>query len=691
MRMTALLASAFMSTAISDSAIAAPSPSAPRDLGYVPFEVIVKFKPSVQVKTIASQMVDISIDASSRYVTIAKIDVPTPRLYRRDQAETETLALLNRLRQRNDVEYAQLNYYLQSAFTPNDLLYTQQWHYPLISLSSAWDITRGNSAVRIAILDTGRSGHPDLNGRWSALEFNAPEPGTPATDNGPWRHGTHVAAIAGAASNNFIGGAGVCHQCQLMNVKIGDQDTGLTSAWTIAGIHWAIDNGAHVMNMSFEQNVPCTVTNQPALRAAISRAVDNGVIVIAAAGNNAVNVDRVSPASCPGAISIAATDRLNTIAVYSSRGPSIGISAPGGGSFYGAGIGCPADDFSGFEDFNFDGVISAWTTSPPSGNAHCYRHLGGTSMAVPHVAGTVGLMLSVNPTLRQSQIRHLIRGNADPLPACGSNCGPGLLNAYRSVLAASTASTGPCSVPNEDGNKRLIPCVIDSIDQYMSSKGALVETLHAYGYVWKLDALGNQIGTTKKLRAFPRYANGPCVHAPSGQECKLDSSTSLDYPGLGYIESVTAYGRGWNFDQNGNGFANNGSLLSSVARYANGPCAYASSSTTCRFDTRNIINSTQWGALYESITAYGRYWVFDGAGGLVGTDMLMNVPRYADGPCAYTPAGQSCTFDSHEMRNTTSGGMIETVIANGRYFEWDGNGVPTANNGVLLKNVARMR
>lgn len=665
--------------ALAGQTLAAPTPDTAGNLRFVPFEAIVKFKPGARKTTVASELAGVSLTSRAGQLDIAKITSTIPLRNDKAVAKSETLALLAKLRQRTDVEYAQLNYLFDFALIPSDPLYPQQWHYPLISLPSAWDITVGNSATRIAILDSGRSGHPDLNSRWSPLEFNGPAPGQPATDNGTWRHGTHVAGIAGAAGYNGIGGTGVCFGCTLMNVKVGDTTTGISMTSIIASIDWATDNGARVVNMSFESAAACTQASFPALRDAITRARDNGVNLVAAAGNNAVNVDNVTPASCPGVISVAASDRTNTLALYSSRGPNIGVTAPGGASFYGAGIGCPADGASAFNASDIQGAVSAWTTSPGSGNTHCYRHLGGTSMAAPHVAGTIGLMLSINPRLLPERVASLIRGTASALPACGSNCGPGLLNAYAAVNTARTMTTGPCSTDAASTSKL---CSIDSIGQYVNSAGALVESVYAYGYLWQFNAAGTQISTTRKIRALPRYANGPCQYTPAGQECTIDSSTNLDYPGFGYIESVTAYGRFWNFDQNGNGLASNGALLSSVTRYANGPCLYAGSPSTCRFDTRNLINPPEWGGLYESITAYGRYWIFDAAGNPVGTDTLLSVPRYASGPCAYRSPGTTCTFGSRELRRAPGGGMIETITAYGRYFEWDINGNLILNQGL---------
>ena len=672
--------------ALAGETLAAPPPNTAGNLRFVPYEVIVKFKPGAR-KSAASELAGVRLTSTSAHFDVARLQNTLPLRSSRAVAKSETLALLAKLRQRKDVEYAQLNYLFDFALTPSDPLYPQQWHYPLVSLPSAWNITTGSSAIPIAILDSGRSGHPELNGRWSPLEYNAPAPGQPATDNGSWRHGTHVAGIAGAAAYNGIGGSGVCFGCTLMNVKIGDASTGLTMEWIVASIDWATSNGARVINMSFESPAACTQASYPALRAAVARARDHGVNLVAAAGNNAVNVDDVSPASCPGVISVAASDRTNTLAPYSSRGPNVGVTAPGGRSFYGAGISCPADGSSGFDPANLDGAVSAWTTSPDSGNAHCYRHLGGTSMAAPHVAGTIGLMLSANPRLFPDQVTSLIRGTASALPGCGSNCGPGLLNAYSAVNTALSTTTGPCSAPEASLSKL---CRIDSIGQYVNSAGSLVESVYAYGYLWQFNAAGTQIGTTRKLTTLPRYANGPCLYAPAGQTCVIDSATVLDYPGFGYLESVTAYSRYWNFDQNGNGLAGNGSLLSSVARFANGPCLYAGGAP-CRFDTRNLLDAPEWGGLFESITAYGRYWIFDAAGNLFGTDTLLSVPRYANGPCAYRPAGAVCTFGSRELRHLPSGAQLETVTAYGRYFEWDGNGNPTANHGQSLSAIPRLR
>jgi len=679
--------------ALAQQAHAARDPSLPTHENgeFVPFVVLVKFKPGTRTDVAKASLPDVNLADQEGGFSVATLSVPTPKLWTAAETEKETLNLLERMLSRDDVEDAQLDYLFDLALTPSDPLYPLQWQYPSIGLPSAWNLTTGNASASIAILDTGRTLHPDLIGRWSPLEYNASSPGTSALDVGNWHHSTHVAGIAGAALNNGTGGTGVCPGCSLINVKITYSNGGIDSAAIINGLNWATDHGARVINMSFESAVACSASSQSVMRNAITRAINNGVAVFAAAGNHAVNVANVSPASCPGVIAVAASDRNNQLATYSSRGTTVGITAPGGGgsfasssdSGYGDGYNCPADPNSYFNPYTV-GAFSTWTTSPAGGSAHCYRYLSGTSMATPHAAGVAGLMLSRKPWLRPDQVASILRSTATAMPACGSDCGPGLLNAYAAVNLATTTTTGPCGFSPYG-------CLLRALAQYRRSNGTLVESVFAYGYLWQFDAAGNQIGPTRRLEGIARYANGPCAYATTSKYCLIDSATTLDYPGFGYLESVTAYGRYWNFDANGNGLAGNGSLLSSVARYAAGPCAYASSSTNCVFDTRNLIDAPEWGGLYESITAYGRYWIFDAAGTMIETQPLTNVARYASGPCAYRPAGALCTFDARDLQHVPGVGMRETVIAYGRYFEWDANGVPTANNNLPLTSIARLR
>ncbi len=422
-----------------------------RDLDLVPHEILIKFKPGARAADAAARIPGLAIETRTQTLSLARLAPSGARLYGKEEARAATLDLLDRIRQLPDVAYAQPNYLFALSHTPNDLLYPQQWHYPMVGLPSAWDITRGDASIRIAILDTGRNHHPELAGKWLPNEYNAGQPGYNATDRSRFSHGTHVAGIAAASSGNGTGIAGVCQNCMLLNVKVTDERNRVPLYNVVAGIDWAIANGADVMNMSFEFAEPCTQLRMPALRDAIARATADGIVVVAAAGNGHSVVDNTSPASCPGAISVAATDRdAKWLSSYSNGGAAIGITAPGGGgdlvqsgtsTIYGATTGhpnCPNADGQVFLPNNY-GALSAWSVLDENATpqiTHCYRYLSGTSMSAPHVSGTAGLMLAANPSLTPAQIRSILQRTARPMPLCGPDCGPGLLDAHAAVAAA---------------------------------------------------------------------------------------------------------------------------------------------------------------------------------------------------------------------------------------------------------------
>lgn len=431
--MIAIFAALALPCFVPPASAAATAVADPLDL--VPHEVVVRFRAGAKTASLTARMPGARVIPLRGQIGIVRLRPSGALLLRREETRAATLRLVERVRANPEVLLAQPNYLFKLSYTPNDPLYPQQWHYDAIQLASAWDLTRGGG-VKIAIIDTGRTAHPDLAGKWMTTEYNAEHPGWPAPDNSNWRHATHVAGIVAAVSNNSIGGAGVCMGCRLLNARATDPTNALPSAYVASSIDWAVANGARVLNMSFEFAKPCTHQDMAVIRDAISRAVANNVTPVAAAGNRTANVSNVSPASCPGTIAVAASTRDNRLAAYSSHGTGIGITAPGGANFYGAGIQCPPDASSRFNADDTSGAVSTWTTSPASNNAHCYRHLGGTSMAAPHVSGTIGLMLTVNSSLRPADIRNILRTTATAMPTCPSDCGPGLLNARAAVMRA---------------------------------------------------------------------------------------------------------------------------------------------------------------------------------------------------------------------------------------------------------------
>lgn len=460
-------------------ALAAAPPGDPRSAEsdhlrqeFIPHEILVELRPGSRPAQLSAQIPGLEIRSTTSQFGVARLVPPGAMLYRREEARAATLRLLERVLQRPEVRHAQLNHLFQlaapPAWVPNDPLFAQQWHYLPIFMAEAWALTGGGGNVKIAILDTGRSEdgpHPDLDGRWSLLEYNANDPSSPPIDRRTWRHGTHVAGIAGAATNNATGGAGVCFNCTLMNVKVTAANSGdIATDKMLDGLRWAVANGARVINMSFAYPAACTDTGMAVVRSQIDKAVAQGVVVVASAGNHAGSVDNATPASCPGVISVAASDQGHQLASYSNGGTNVAITAPGGGgviaylpnggvdpnsSVYGNRVGtplCPADvPNNHFNPYTF-GVVSTWTTRRTLGtgsyqNTHCYRYLSGTSMSAPHVSGAVGLMLSANPFLSPAQVRSILRSTATPMPGCGGRCGPGLLNVHLAIVEACSRNS----------------------------------------------------------------------------------------------------------------------------------------------------------------------------------------------------------------------------------------------------------
>ncbi len=277
---------------------------------------------------------------------------------------------------------------------PNDPLYAQQWGPQQVRAEQAWATSTGRGAV-IAIVDSGVDlSHPDLKRKLvkgaTFVDCN------PSCGNGDWRgpdgepddsdeHGTHVAGIAAAATGNRVGIAGVAPDAKIMPVKVLEEGSG--SFTDIAnGIRWAADNGADVINLSLGavQGLQILVVGgvivevQDAIRYANSR----GVVVIAAAGNDAVPLCN-TPAFDFGAMCVVATDKREARAGYSSGGVDpelLTVSAPGGSILPICG-----------ED-----VLSTVPTgtggSVTCGYSDAYDEYAGTSMAAPHVAGVAALL-----------------------------------------------------------------------------------------------------------------------------------------------------------------------------------------------------------------------------------------------------------------------------------------------------------
>ncbi|MSR44817.1 MAG: hypothetical protein EXS15_05600 [Phycisphaerales bacterium] len=314
------------------------------------------------------------------------------------------------------------------ADIPNDTSFTTQ--YSLLNTgqsagtvgadiraTNAWTITSSNPSLIIGVLDSGISPHSELTGR-ILPGVNIPLGTTDATDvcGG---HGTHVAGILAARGDNGSGIAGLCWDAKLLPVVIVNPCSGLES-YVADGLVWAVDQGADVINMSLQYSVGSTY-----LHTAVQYATAHGVPMIAAAGNN--NTAVAFPARWSETIAVAASNRFDARWVNSNFGLEIDVAAPGE-SIYSLAL---------------SGLYGTRT---------------GTSMATPHVAGTVALMLSRYPTMSAEFIRSTLMETARDINATGFDVytGAGVINAGAAVAFADAADPGPADM-NGDGR-------IDGID-----------------------------------------------------------------------------------------------------------------------------------------------------------------------------------------------------------------------------------
>ena len=376
-------------------------------------------------------------------------------------ANRRTAGLLAALQAQGQVEYAEPDIQMYPLSTPNDPNYPQQWHYfePTggLNLPGAWDLATGTGVV-VAVLDTGKTSHPDLDGNWvggydfisnstAARDGNgrdsnpqdqgdwylAGECGQATGSNSSW-HGTHVAGTVAALGNNGVGVAGVAYNARVLPVRVLGKCGG-TSADIADAIVWASGgsvagvpanpNPAKVINLSLGGSGSCSNT----YRRAINSANNRGTTVVVAAGNSNANASAFTPANCAGVVTVAALDRSGNRAFYSNFGTTIEVSAPGGEVRL-------ETDPPGTRSTPENGVLStlnAGTTTPGTPNYWTYM---GTSMAAPHVAGLVALMLSKNSTLTPSQVLAALQANARPVPGiCTGGCGAGLVDAAATVAA----------------------------------------------------------------------------------------------------------------------------------------------------------------------------------------------------------------------------------------------------------------
>ncbi len=381
-------------------AFAGPRPAEPARPGlasgdFVPGELLVRFKPGRGPAALNELRPGIQGTEELPRLGVHRLRVPPG--HEQD--------LIERLRRRPDVEYAQPNYVYRALFTPNDRYFPDQWNLPAIHAPEAWDVTQGTSAIKVAVVDTGVDcGHLDLQGQCTVqVNYVNYDPGPIQDDNG---HGTRVAGIIAARTNNDIGIAGIAAGVRLVALKAldssgsGDTVTVATAILEAVSIH-----GARVINLSLGGP-----ENDPTLQNAINQAYNAGAVIVAAAGNSG-NSNPVYPAAYDHVIAVAAVDRYLQRAGFSNHGSYIDLAAPG---------------------------VNILSTVPESQ----YDSASGTSMAAPHVSAVAALILSLRPDLGPDAVASILFRTAEDLGSSGWDpyYGCGLVNAYRAVRTVAAAA-----------------------------------------------------------------------------------------------------------------------------------------------------------------------------------------------------------------------------------------------------------
>ncbi|WP_166245084.1 S8 family peptidase [Paenibacillus turpanensis] len=367
--------------------------------------ILVKMKEDVVVTQSLVSQEEVSTMSAESSLGLTYIKLKDPKKLEK---------MLERLNADPNVLYAEPNYVYQLetplagaelpaqiAVAYNDPYVSNQWGLSAIKAPQAMDLVSSSrlAGVTVAVVDTGVNlSHSDLQGSIVAGYDFVNGDSNANDDNG---HGTHVAGIAAGIGNNGRGIAGVASGAKIMPIKVLNASGSGTSYAIVSGMRYAADRGADVLNLSLGSSSACSSAYQDAINYVRSR----GAVVVAASGNS--NTAIGSPASCSGTISVGSIDSSMTRSSFSNYGSTLDVTAPGG---------------------------SIFSTYP----TNTYRSLSGTSMATPHVAGVVALMLAADSSLTPNQVESLLRQSATDAGSAGYDAyyGAGIVNAQKAVQYA---------------------------------------------------------------------------------------------------------------------------------------------------------------------------------------------------------------------------------------------------------------
>jgi len=359
--------------------------------------------------------------------------------------------------------------HLDVSTVPSDSRFNEQWN--LMGLDDgirgganfvgAWDTQTGNSSVVVAVLDTGISPHVDIDttirngtgkiargfdfvtdlntaGDGNGRDSDPTDPGDYCSSKGTnssW-HGTHVAGTIAALTDNTAGVAGGGWKVRIQPIRVLGRCGGTLSD-IIDGIYWAAGRSApsaplnavpvSVINLSVGSTAPAACP--AALKDAIQAATDQGLVLVAAAGNSSGRASAYWPVNCPNVIGVHAHTEYGQYATYSNFGSAVDISAPGGS----ADSSCTSCIKNVRPDSGILSTVNPGTTTPASGSTYSYKR--GTSMAAPHVSAAAALLFSEAASLSPGSVLSALTESVQPFPQYGDeddcntiDCGRGMLD-----------------------------------------------------------------------------------------------------------------------------------------------------------------------------------------------------------------------------------------------------------------------
>ncbi len=363
----------------------------------------------------------------------------------------DPLELSKNLSRSDEINWAEPHFIHELTFEPNDYNYERQKNLHIIEAEKAWDVNKGDSSIVIAIIDTGvdwdhtdlsqniwlnkneipnngidddNNGYVDDVRGWDFGGINGIQDNNPDEDRAD--HGTHVAGIASAVTNNSYGISSIGYNCKIMVVKVSqddirDEDLVSLISHGYEGIKYAVDNGANVINCSWgrlgESNLG---------REIVEYALSKGCLIVASAGNS--NEEQIiSPASYKGVLSVGSTDNNDIKSEFSNYGINLDVLAPG------------------------NSVYSTWQNDTFNVNT-------GTSMSTPLVSGLAGLAIKQFPDYNPIQITQQIRVNTDKIYSINQEyeylLGSGRINAFNSLVNKNSKSARISNwLFNDNGNQ----------------------------------------------------------------------------------------------------------------------------------------------------------------------------------------------------------------------------------------------